>query len=152
MATVYDVVIDRKFLEARLGELGGKDPALLEHDVDENGARVVTRSSIPVEFLPSVIQRFTGGDLVLDRVETWAPADGGYRGSFEVTVRRLPGRLTGTQTLSEDGDGSVTVVDGDAEVPVPFVAGRIEAIVTEQVGALLDAEDGFTRRWLADGA
>jgi hypothetical protein len=149
--SVYRVLVDEEYLQARLRELGGKDPALTEHSVDDSGARLKLRHSIDVEFLPGVIKRFTGGDLVLDRVETWTPeSDGGYRGTFEVTVRGLPGKLTGRQSLHDVEGGSESTVEGSAEVPVPFVAGKIEAIVNEQVGGLLDAEDEFTRRWLAE--
>ncbi len=149
--TVYRTLVDGDYLQARLAELGGKDPALVERSVDDSGARVVLRHSVAVEFLPSVIKRFTGGDLVLDRVETWAPEEaGGYRGTFEVTVRGLPGKLTGTQSLHDVEGGSESTVEGSAEVPVPFVAGRIESIVNEQVGGLLDGEDEFTHRWLAE--
>ncbi|MDT7745082.1 MAG: hypothetical protein QOE59_4160 [Actinomycetota bacterium] len=149
--SVYRVLVDGDYLQARLAELGGKDPALVERSVDDSGARLKLRHSVDVEFLPGVIKRFTGGDLVLDRVETWTPeAGGGYRGTFEVTVRGLPGKLTGKQSLHDVEGGSQSTVDGSAEVPVPFVAGKIESVVNEQVGGLLDAEDEFTRRWLAE--
>src|SRR4051794_21976346 len=119
---VYTVLVDEDHLKARLAELGGNDPALLEHTVDASGARLRLRHSVPVEFLPSAIRRFTGDDLVLDRVETWRPRDGGgYDGTFEVTVRGLPGSLSGSQRLGDDGDGSVTEVDGEAAVSVPMV-------------------------------
>lgn len=151
--TVYRVLVDADQLEARLQALGGKDPALVARSVDDAGARLRLRHSVAVEFLPSVIRRFTGGDLVLDRVETWTPAPGGgYQGTFEVTVRGLPGKLTGTQTLYDVEGGSRSTIDGSAEVPVPFVAGRIESIVNEQVNGLLDGEDEFTRRWLSEHA
>ena len=150
--SVYRVLVDADHLEARLRELGGKDPALIERTVDDSGARLELRHSVAVEFLPSVMRKFTGGDLVLDRVETWTLAGPrpGYRGTFEVTVRGLPGKLTGRQSLHDVEGGSESSVDGSAEVPVPFVAGKIESIVNEQVGALLDAEDEFTRRWMAE--
>jgi hypothetical protein len=150
---VYALLVDADHLDRRLKELGGNDPALLEHAVDASGARLRFRHSVPVEFLPSVIRRFTGDDLVLDRHETWRPRDdgGGYDGTFEVTVRGLPGRLAGTQTLTDSGGGSVTQVEGEASVNVPMVGGRIEGVVNDQVGALLDAEDEFTRRRLAQG-
>jgi hypothetical protein len=148
--TVYSVLVDADHLNARLRELGGNDPALLEHAVDASGARLRFRHSVPVEFLPSVLRRFTGDDLVLDRLETWRPRDGGgYEGTFEVTVRGLPGSLTGTQQLTDTADGSVTEVEGHATVPVPLVGGRIEGIVEGHVTGLLDAEDEFTRRRLA---
>ena len=147
---VHAVLVDADYLSARLAELGGKDPELTEHAVDGDRARLGTRSSVPVEFLPSVIRRLTGGDLVLDRVETWEPGgDGGFTGTVEVTVRGLPGRITGTHTLRDEGDGSVYALDGRTDVPVPLVAGRIEGVVNEQVGALLAGEDDFLRRRLA---
>lgn len=144
------MLVDGEYLAARLRELGGDHPAVLEHDVGASGARLRLRHTVPVQFLPSVIRRFTGDDLVLDRLETWAPrAAGGYEGTVEVTVRGLPGSLSGTQRLTDSGDGSVTELDGRASVPVPMLSGRIEGIVDEQVSGLLDAEDAFTRRWLA---
>ncbi|GAA4881572.1 DUF2505 domain-containing protein [Actinomycetospora straminea] len=147
---VYAELVDADHLRARLQELGGNDPALVEHAVDASGARLKLRQAVPAEFLPSVIRRFTGGDLVLDRVETWRPRHaGGYEGTFEVTVRGLPGSMTGTQRLEDSGSGSVTTVEGEAAVNVPMVGGRVEGVVVEQVGQLLDAEDDFTRRRLA---
>jgi hypothetical protein len=150
---VYAELVDADHLRARLQELGGNDPALVEHAVDDSGARLRLRQAVPAEFLPSVIRRFTGGDLVLDRVETWRPRDGGgYEGTVEVTVRGLPGSLSGTQRLTDtDGGGSVTEVDGEAAVNVPMVGRRVEGVVVDQVGQLLDAEDEFTRRRLAQG-
>ena len=149
--SVYRVLVDDEYLRARLRELGGKDPALTGHAASDSDARLELRHSVAVEFLPSVMRKFTGGDLVLDRVETWTLQDSGlYRGTFEVTVRGLPGKLAGRQALHDVEGGSESSVDGSAEVPVPFVAGKIESIVNEQVGALLDAEDEFTRRWLAE--
>jgi Protein of unknown function (DUF2505) len=146
---VYAELVDGDHLRARLKELGGKDPALVEHSVDASGARLELRHSVPVEFLPSAVRRFTGDDLVLDRVETWrVRQDGGYDGTFEVTVRGLPGRMTGTQTLTDSGGGAVTEIAGEATVSVPVVGGRIEKVVVEQVNALLDAEDAFTHRRL----
>jgi hypothetical protein len=149
-ATVYAVLVDADHLTARLKELGGNDPALLERSVDDSGARLRLRHSVPVEFLPSAIRRFTGDDLVLERTETWRPRKaGGYEGTVEVKVRGLPGSISGTQSLVDDGDGAVTDVEGTVSVSVPMVGSRIEGVVVEQVDQLLDAEDAFTRRWLA---
>jgi hypothetical protein len=59
--------------------------------------------------------------------------------------------MSGTQRLSDDGDGAVTEVDGQATVSVPMVGGKIEGVVVEQGGNQLDAEDAVTRRRLARG-
>ena len=149
---VHGVLLDADHLAARLKEMGGKDAALVEHDVDGSPARIALRQGIPVEFLPSVVRRFTGEDLVLDRVERWRPRDaGGWTADVEVTVRGLPGSISGTQELTDtDTGGSELVLRGTTRVPVPMVGGRIEAVVAEQVGVLLGHETRFTQRWLAD--
>lgn len=147
--TVHAALVDRDYLEARLAEGGGKDAALLSHEVEGDRARLVFRQGVPVEFLPSVVRRFTGDDLVLDRSERWAPRpDGGWRADVEVTVRGLPGSITGTQEVTDGGTGSVLVLTGQTAVPVPLVGATIEATVAEQVTALLRWESEFLRRHL----
>lgn len=150
--TVRGVLLDADYLAARLAELGGKDAALVTHDVDGARATIVLRQGVPVEFLPSVVRRFTGEDLVLDRTERWRPREaGGWVADLEVAVRGLPGSITGVQELTDAGtDGaSALATRGSTSVPVPMVGGRIEATVAEQVTVLLGFEAEFTRRWLA---
>ncbi|GAA4850189.1 DUF2505 domain-containing protein [Actinomycetospora corticicola] len=137
---VVGALTDDAFLNARLAELGGKDAALVSHD----GDRIVLRQGVPVEFLPSVVRRFTGDDLVLDRTENWH----GTTADVQVDVRGLPGSITGTQEVVPDGEGSRLTVRARTEVPVPMVGGKIEGVVAEQVSELLRWEADFLRRWL----
>ena len=149
--TVYGTLVDAEFLHARLAELGGRDAALLEHRVGERDALVTLRQGVPVEFLPSVVRRFTGEDLILDRTERWRPGpDEGWVSDVDVTVRGLPGSITGTQEIRGDAGSATVVLSGQARVPVPMVGGKIEGVVAEQVTALLGFESDFTRRWLAE--
>ena len=147
---VHDALVDHDYLAARLKELGGKDSALITHDVDGDTATIGLRQGVPVEFLPSVVRRFTGDDLVLDRTERWRRRDaGGWMADVEVTVRGLPGSIAGTEEITDSGAGSELVLHGTATVPVPMVGGRIEGSVAGQVAELLGFESEFTRRWLA---
>ena len=147
--TVHATLLDADYLHARLAELGGKDAALQAHEVHGDTARIALRQGVPVEFLPSVVRRFTGDDLVLDRAEHWKPrSGGGWRADVEVTVRGLPGSITGTQELTDTGGGSELVLAGTTTVPVPLVSARIEETVAGQVTALLGFESDFTQRWL----
>ncbi|MDL5155272.1 DUF2505 domain-containing protein [Actinomycetospora termitidis] len=139
--TVVGALTDDAYLNARLAELGGKDAALVSHE----GDRIVLRQGVPVEFLPSVVRRFTGDDLILDRTETW----NGPHADVAVDVRGLPGSITGTQQVVPDGEGSRLTVDASTTVPVPMVGGKIEGVVAEQVGELLRWEADFLTRWLA---
>ncbi len=150
-ATVHGVLVDADYLAARLTKLGGRDAALLERAVDERFARLRLRHSVPVDLLPSFLRSLVGGDLVLDRVETWTRVPGrGWDGTVEVTVRGLPGSLAGTQSLADTGPGrSASHLSASAHVPLPLLGGRIGNVVREHVTGLLAAEDEFTRAWLA---
>lgn len=149
--TAHATLVDADFLRARLDELGGKDAALVTHEVDGDHARIALRQGVPVEFLPSAVRRFTGDDLVLDRSERWEPRPGGgWRAAVDVTVRGLPGSISGTQELVDTDGGSELALSGTTTVPVPLVGGKIEATVAEQVTELLGFESEFARRRLGD--
>lgn len=143
---LYRTLVDDDYLAARLKELGGKDAAVVSREVDGGSATIVLRQGVAAEFLPSVVRRFTGDDLVLDRTERWRSGSGA---DVEVAVRGLPGRITGSQEITGDGDAASTLaLRGSVKVDVPMVSGKIEGIVAEQVGELLRWEADFTRRYL----
>ena len=58
-------------------------------------------------------------------------------------------RLTGTVTLSPDGDGTVERYAGEVKASVPLFGGAIEQAAAEAVRAALAAEESAGREWLA---
>lgn len=148
---VYALFSDRSFLEARLEANGGLDPQVMSLDVtDDGGVVMVTRQGIPASKLPSVVSSFINGDLSTQRTESWRPAADGYTADLKVTIHGAPASMKGTMTLSDDPTGgSVLTVRADAIVPIPMFGGKIEKVVVEQVGELLDREEAFTREQLA---
>lgn len=147
---LYAAMTDRSQLEARLAELGGKNAALLEHSADSDGARYRLRHGLAAEQLPAVARTFLPNDLVIERTETWRRnGEGSYRGDVQVNIPGTPGKVGGSQTLDDTGSGTELVMNGEVEVPVPFIGGKVEEIVAEQVERLLAAEHDFTERWLA---
>ncbi|WP_157970636.1 DUF2505 domain-containing protein [Nakamurella deserti] len=148
---VYALFSDRGFLEARLAATGGLDPQVMSLDLsDDGGVVVVTRQGIPASKLPSVVASFINGDLSTQRTESWRPAADGYTADLKVTIHGAPASMKGTMTLSDDPTGgSVLTVLADATVPIPMFGGKVEKVVVEQVGELLDREEAFTREQLA---
>ncbi|MGI8797997.1 MAG: DUF2505 domain-containing protein [Pseudonocardia sp.] len=148
---LYAAMVNRDQLEARLAELGGKGAELLEHTVGDGSARYRLRHGLAADQLPPVARVFMPDDLVIERTETWRhDGESRYTGDVQVSIPGTPGKVSGSQTLgsSEDG-GSELAIDGQVEIPVPFIGGKIEDIVATQVGQLLGAENEFTQRWLA---
>jgi hypothetical protein len=148
--TVFTTLVDPAFLNARLAALGGTHAQLVEHSVEPDGrARVALRHGVAGESLPPAVRTLLGGDLMIDRVETWRPnPSSGYTGTVSVTIPAMPGELGGTQRLADVDGGSELTIDGSVNIPIPFVGGRIEETVAEQIGKLLDSEQAFAEEWL----
>ncbi len=148
-ASVYALFTDRSFLQARLEAGGGQNPSVVRLDVDGDKATVVIRQSIPASALPSMVASMISGDPVTERTENWRADGEGYRADFAVVIKGAPAGFKGTMSLTPSAGGSTLSVDGRAEVPIPLFGGKIEAVVVEQVDAILVKENAYTERALS---
>ncbi|MGD9986913.1 DUF2505 domain-containing protein [Pseudonocardia sp.] len=146
---VYAVMVDPDYLKARLEQLGGPGAALLSHHLDGNGARYELRHGVDADVVPPMVRGLVSGDLVIERVETLAPAGPGrYDGTVAVRIPGTPASADGALRLADATGGSEFVVDASVTVRVPLIGGRIESMVAEQIGGLLAQETAFTLEWL----
>lgn len=146
------MLTDKDFLTARLAELGGSGAHIAEHSASADLASFRLRHGIDSGDLPPAVRTLVGGDITIDRQETWRrEGDGDYRGEVTVTVPGMPGELRGQQRLHDSGAGSVLAVDGELRVPIPLVGGKVEETVAGHLRDLLDRERTFTRRRLDSG-
>ena len=60
-------------------------------------------------------------------------------------VKGAPASIKGTMALTPAGAGSTLAVDGRGRVPIPLFGSKIEAVIVEQIGALLASEENYTR-------
>jgi hypothetical protein len=149
--TVYSTLVDPAYLNERLAALGGRGARLAEHHVEaDGGVDFRLRHGVEAQHLPPAVRTLLGGDLMIDRAETWRPEGAaGYAGTVTVTIPSMPGELGATMRLSGAGaDGSDLVLDGWVRIPIPLIGGRIEETVADQISRLLDAEHTFTQEWL----
>lgn len=157
---VHEALIDIDYLRDRLTELGGMNAELVEHTVSDEGVHFQVRQGVRAEHLPSVARTVVGGDyLMIDRSESWRCAeDGHYTGEVAASIPGVPGSITGSMWLrdlaSPTSSGTAPhvsefVVEGAVKVSVPFVAGKLEDLVADQVQKLLASEERFTSDWLA---
>ena len=147
---VHAAFVDREFLAERLRVLGGKDARLI--DYTQRGAEVVfrLRQGVDAARLPSVARTVIKGDLVVERTEAWRPDGTGFAGDTTAAVSGVPGDIKGRFALVDSGSGSVWTTSGEVKVRIPFVGGKVESVIAEQVGRLLAAEAEFTATWLAE--
>lgn len=152
---VHAALIDVECLRARLNELGGSNTELVEHQETEDGVHFEIHQAVRAESLPSVVRTVVGGDLLIDRSETWrCTSEGHYAGEVAAAIPGVPGSITGSMWLRDlasptSATVSEFVVDGTVRVNVPFVGGRVEDLVVDQVHKLLSDEVQFTSEWLA---
>ncbi|MCS7483044.1 DUF2505 domain-containing protein [Umezawaea endophytica] len=145
---VFQALVDERYLRDRLAVLGGTDAQLVSFSSANGKTSYQLKQGVPAEHLPSVAKSLLGGDLVIHRTEVWTAA--GTTGTVEVTLNGVPGRLDGTIVLAGDAGGSRTTLTGQVKVSIPLMGGKLEAMIAEQVSALLDKENEFTTEWLAN--
>ncbi|MEU4802309.1 DUF2505 domain-containing protein [Actinosynnema sp. NPDC023587] len=145
---VYAALVDESHLRDRLAALGGVDAALVAFTTTEGTTSYQLKQGVPADRLPPVARGVLGGDLVIDRAESWTEA--GRAGTVEVTLNGVPGRLDGTFTLVDTaGGGSELTLAGQVKVGIPLMGGKLEGLIAEQVAVLLENETEFTTEWLA---
>lgn len=109
---------------------------VLQDDADAFECRV-TRSGRPAR-LPAFAAKMLGERATLVQTTRWERAGEPYRGEVALWLEGLPGRISGTLTLSDSGpDRSRLAADGRIEVDIPLLGRRIEALLVER------AEEGF---------
>lgn len=146
----FAALVSREYLEAKLESIGGNNAALLELASDENNAKYTLRQGVSRQYLPSAVQNFLRGDLIIERSETWRRVDcGQYEGSVAARVKDAPGHISGALRLAGLDDTSCQFsIDGQAKVDIPLIGGKIETAIAEQVVKLMEREGRFTQEWL----
>lgn len=142
---VFALFNDPDFIAGRLEDSGAPDAQVMTVDSTQDGVKIVTRQSIPASVLPSMVASMIPGDPATERTEDWHVDGDNYVAQFSVIVKGAPATIKGTMTLSPDGTGSTLVVKGEAAVPIPLFGSKIEAVIAEQIGALLATEETYTR-------
>jgi hypothetical protein len=149
-AEVHATLIDRAFLDARLRDLGGKNATLLDYSATGDTVTFKLRQGVDAQRLPSVVRAVIKGDLIVERTESWRPDGAAFTGSTTADVSAVPGDIRGTFRLAETDGGSQWTTTGEVKVSIPFIGGKIESVIAEQVTRLLAAEAEFAAKWLAE--
>lgn len=145
---VFAAMVDPDCLRARLAELGGRNAALLEHEVDADSARFRVRHGLATQDLPPAIRPFLPADFSVERQETWLRKDDGrYEGEATVAVPGTPASASSRMLLVDKGQGSELKIRTDVNVKVPLIGGMIESSVGDQINNLLGMETEFTLNW-----
>lgn len=147
---VAATMVDETYLRDRLAAVGGTKAELIS--LAGSGAETVVklRQGIPADKLPSFVRTLVPGDLVIERVETWQVTDSGATAAVSATVPGAPATIRCAIQVSGDEQSCRVRAKLTVSVSLPFVGGKVEKAIIEQVQRLLDAEHEFTDGWLRE--
>lgn len=141
---IREVLTDRQYLQAKLKAAGGPRGELVSWQEDARGVTIVLHQAVPEDAMPSFLRSMLPGALTIRRTETWT----GFDGTVHAVVDGAPGAITGVMRLESDPDGSVLSGQLTAEVPLPLIGGKVETLIIDNVGSLMESEYQFTLAWL----
>lgn len=152
VAQVHDAFCDRGYWEARLAESGADEAFLNVFRVGhDGGVDVVTTQVLRADRLPGIIHQFHRGDLHIRRAETWTGlSEDTAEATVASSIENAPVVLNGEALLSPLERRAQLAFRATVEVRIPLVGRKMENFIGTQLMNLLNNEQRFTTRWIAD--
>lgn len=151
-ADFYRAITTEAYWTARLEEIGGENVKVNHITLTADSVDVSVVQSIPADRLPPAVTAIRKGDLEIIRIETWrarnASSNPQATGTFSAEIVGAPAKLEGVVSLA-GADRALLTASGKAEVKIPFIGGKIEATVIENLTKLMEEEREFTQEWIA---
>lgn len=116
--------------------------SLVSFSHDGNRVTVATKQGVGEENLPSVVTAVRPGDVVIPRTIEFVNSGATVIGQMEASVEGAPAKIHGDIMIM--GDPATTEYHGNCAVSIPFVGGKIERAIIDQVKHLLNAERDAT--------
>ncbi len=125
-------------IQATNAELGSVES--FSHD--GNQVSVTTKQGVGPEELPSVVTAVHPGGVEIPRTIDFVLAGDQIIGQMAASVSGAPAKIHGDVSIA--GSPATATYMGDCAVSIPFVGGKIEKAVIDQLRHLLDAERDAT--------
>ena len=141
------MLTDPAFRERVCARLGA-----LSADVAVTGAgttaEVVVRQTQSMAGAPAVATKLTGDTVTLEQREVWRSATAA---DLAISLPGKPVELRGGRIdlVDRPGVGCDQVVSGDLRVRVPLVGGKLEAMLSDVLGAAMRRQAEVGDAWLA---
>lgn len=131
---VRAVLDDPDFRDEVARTAGADEVEVLVEEYDD-GSVVATLDTVQsTASMPSIAQRFLGGELRIHQVENWTSLD---EASLLVQIPGQPGQVIGTVTLIARDGVTLQTVDADISAKIPLLGGRVEKLIGQILGHVL---------------
>lgn len=142
-AQVFAMVCDPAFREA-VCERQGSLSQTIDIAATDVGARITVNQVLPADGVPAFAQKFVGDQIQLVRTEEWLSAT---QANIDIAIPGKPGQLQGTLILTESGGQTTQALDSELTVSIPFIGGKLEAMVADLFKSALNAEASVAKTW-----
>ena len=100
--------------------------------------------------IPETFKKFVGDSFQLQEHQSWQKnADGKHYADVTITVKDKPVTVTGTITLTPQGDGARLIFNAQVSVSIPLFGGMAEGFIRDQLHGILNDEQTIGLQWLA---
>lgn len=144
---LWEVLSTEQYWHDLLAAINSSHGKLQSFEATAETITVQMEQGVPAEKLPSIVTKVRPGDLEIPRRSTFTRAGDRITGEIHATVSGAPAKVEGALTAA--GDPASATYTAKVEVSVPFVGGKIEQAIIDQLVELLDAEHDETLTWEA---
>ena len=130
----FQLLSDPDYVQEVAARTGGRDVKVTITSGDDGTVVIVSARTLPAK-VPSYAKAFIGESIRLTETRTLGPADaeGTRSGVLNVDFSGAPARVTGPLTLSGEDAASALAVDLEVKASVPFVGGKVEQFISDQI-------------------
>jgi uncharacterized protein YndB with AHSA1/START domain len=151
--TVFALITDADFMARKYTAIASTNVAVDKSEEADGGCELVLKRTVTVD-LPGFAKRVMTPSNTAIQTENWAAAaaDGTRVCTYRVEIQGMPSTVSGTVTLSADGDRTRQDIDADVKVSIPLIGGKLEKFAISAGTNDLAAQAVFTAAELDGGS
>lgn len=149
VGSVYTAFCKTDFYKKKFAAAGARNVKVLEKKKRGNAFFIRTQREVPSE-APGVLKKFLGDWNTIVQNESWQPDDDGYQNTIEIESEGVPVTIEGSMSLRPRGKGCANKLNFEVSCSIPFVGGKLEAFIVNDMKKVLAAEQRFITSYLKD--
>lgn len=154
--TLWQVFGDPDYPHKKYRALGITGYEVHQFDVsgDEIALDMTRTLSIPPDRIPALVQKFLHPEQALRYVSSWrmtSPESAVF--DLKIIPHGLPVKVVATGNLAQhDSHHSTMTLEFDITANVPFLGGKVESLIAQQLEKSYRSDHAFTLRYLEENA
>lgn len=149
--TVYKAFSDPGFYQKKFSAVGARNIQVVEKKKKGSAFLIKTKREVASQ-APGMLKKFLGEWNTLVQSESWQADGKGYLNELDIASPGVPVSIEGTMKLQPSAGGCVNKLSFEVECSVPFVGGKLEAFIADDMKKVLAEEYGFIKAYLAKQA